>query len=74
MYKPSLARAPFVPKDKPPGPAPEKLSPIPDVIPESTASPKLTPLEHYRAQAEKALANEEKVAAEHRARWDLEGK
>jgi phage terminase large subunit GpA-like protein len=69
-------RPPFAnnpPKKEPvpaaaPAPALEKESPFPNIIPESTARPTLTPMDYYRQQAERALENEEKVAAEHRAR------
>jgi phage terminase large subunit GpA-like protein len=45
------------------------------VIPESTKRPTTTPGDYYKQQAERELANAEKVAAEHRATWlDPHGK
>jgi hypothetical protein len=68
--RPPFANSP--PKKEPalaPAPVLEKQLTAPNVIPESTARPTMTPMDYYRQQAERALENEERVAAEHRARW-----
>jgi phage terminase large subunit GpA-like protein len=49
-----------------PAPEPELMN---SVAPESTERPTMTPQEYYQQQAERQLANEEKVAAMHRASW-----